>query len=108
MLKGEPLPDRYLFGEAAMSPWMRAMRTNEFKYIRREKGRQELYELHTDPIEQGNLCETDSGQCRTLAQRMEQWQGDMRAAKERLQLPAAPDAEIDPSTAERLRSLGYH
>ena len=103
---GTSLPERFLFGEAAMSLWRKAVRSDSFKYLE-EKRKRELYDLRSDPGERHNLCSAEPSQCEEFAARVEHWRSDMAATKERLQLPATHDAAIDEQTAERLRALGY-
>jgi arylsulfatase A-like enzyme len=76
-----------------------ALRVGGWKYLRSSTGREELYELTSDPAERQSLAATRPDVTRTLAALT-----DERLAK----LPdAAPAAPLPDETLRALRALGY-
>lgn len=107
-LRGQIIPPRTLFAEATMSGNVKASRTNDWKYLRRDGGsREELYDLRRDPTESNNLCAEERSRCAPHAEEMRRWEEEMRSASLRLGLPDAGPAKLDARTRERLRALGY-
>jgi arylsulfatase A-like enzyme len=106
LLSGGTLPERTLFGEAATIPGLRALRTNQWKYIRFGGG-PELYDLLTDARETRNLCKDDPARCQPFSEQMDAVLAEMTKARKRIALPTARPAVIDDDTRERLRGLGY-
>ena len=106
LLSGGSLPERTLFGEAAMIPRMESSRTNRWKYIESDAGPQ-LYDLQTDAGEKTNLCAADRDRCQPFAVQLREWRAAMQVARSQSALPAPPAAAIDEQTRERLRALGY-
>jgi arylsulfatase A-like enzyme len=107
LLTGGALPERPLFGEAAMIPGLAASRTNQWKYIRSSAGGPQLHDLRADPRETENLCKEDRARCQPFADQMRAWQGEMTRARAAIVLPTARPAVLDEQTRERLRGLGY-
>jgi arylsulfatase A-like enzyme len=107
LLTGGSLPDRTLFGEAAMIPGLVASRTNRWKYIRPAGAPPELYDLGGDPHETVNLCAQYRDRCQPFEEEMRAWQTEMEVAKAQ-HAPVTPKAAvIDAQTHERLHQLGY-
>ena len=106
LLSGGSLPERTLFGEAAMIPRMESSRTNRWKYIESDAGPQ-LYDLQTDAGEKTNLCAADRDRCQPFAVQLREWRAAMQVARSQGALPTPPPAAIDDQTRERLRALGY-
>jgi arylsulfatase A-like enzyme len=107
LLSGGALPERTLFGEAAMIPGLVASRTNQWKYIRPSGAPPELYDLRADPRETLNLCAQDGDRCKPFAEQMHAWEIEMQRVKEQRALATPKTAVIDEQTHERLRELGY-
>jgi arylsulfatase A-like enzyme len=107
LLSGGSLPERTLFGEAAMIPGLVASRTNRWKYIRPSGAPPELYDLAADPHEKVNLCTKDRAPCQPFDKQVLAWRTEMEAAKTRLALATPKAAVIDEQTHERLHQLGY-
>jgi arylsulfatase len=79
-------------------------RTPRWKYLRRERdGREELYDLASDPAETRNLAAAQPDALRELADFTASRRAEIRRAA------VAPPGEppIDPATLEQLRRLGY-
>jgi arylsulfatase A-like enzyme len=106
LLSGGSLPQRTLFGEAAMISPMESSRTNRWKYIEADAGPR-LYDLQTDAGEKTNLCEADRDRCQPFAKQLREWRAAMQVARSQGALPTPPAAAIDEQTREHLRALGY-
>jgi arylsulfatase A-like enzyme len=97
-----------MFGEASHVRGLRAVRTNQWKYIQHAGGaREELYDLRGDPRESANLCARAAERCAALRQELAGWEARMQATARDLKLPPARAAVVDERTRERLRALGY-
>jgi arylsulfatase A-like enzyme len=107
LLSGGSLPDRTLFGEAAMINGLTASRTNRWKFIRPSVAPPELYDLTTDPHERVNLCAQDRTPCHPFEEQIVAWETEMKAAKTQRALATPKAAVIDEQTHERLHQLGY-
>lgn len=89
-------------------PWLRAMRTERYKLIEDYMGREEFYDLRTDPGERANiLASEDRDTEEALAEIRAKLQGLLANLPES-QAPLT-HSEIEPSeeALRRLRSLGY-
>lgn len=80
-----------------------SIRTPRHKLIRGRGGRLELYDLVADPRERRNLAGARPELTAELAAELEAW----RTARPRLGDDTASATTLDPSTEERLRTLGY-
>lgn len=106
LLRGEDLAEVPAFSGASIMPGEGSVRTREWKYIKM-RGGEELYDLRADPREMTNLCPTRADVCAELAGQFRTWNEQNAAVAKQLALPAAPKAEVDEETKERLRNLGY-
>lgn len=93
------------FPEFDLSPYdreLRAIRTEDYKYIWASDGRDELYNIRVDPQEKENLISTQPEEAQELRQMLEEW------LKGFTPYEAEEGAvEMDEITRERLRGLGY-
>lgn len=111
LIRGEALPPKSAFIEHAGRNLV-AMRSEHYKYIRHLRtafiqpsypfidGREELYDLRTDPRELHDIAKEHPDVLAAFRQEIE------RRRTERLNL-AVGKAEITPETTDILRSLGY-
>ena len=91
-----------VYSETYLSPKPRAVRTNRYQLIFNAfNGRQELYDLLTDPEQMTNLISEDPAAVEPLAEILEQ----LSAGSSRIAKPNA--VRIDEATQKALRSLGY-
>jgi arylsulfatase A-like enzyme len=116
--RAEPL-DRVRFGQAA-KPWQevetdprwtnmlktRCVRSGKYKLVQVPyAGREELYDLESDPAEQVELLATSDPEAeaaaRRLREQLEAWAASARP------LPSRFDPSQREETIERLRALGY-
>jgi len=104
---GGSLPERPLVGEASRTAGLLAMRTNDWKYLRRPDGAEALYDLVRDPGEHTDVCAARRATCARFASRLRAWESDVARTSRRLALPAAGTAAVGADTEERLRHLGY-
>lgn len=81
---------------------MKAVRTERYKLIWKSDGKNELYDLLHDPLEQKNLIHENPRAAAHLQQYLEKWQRDHQA----FQLETR-EAVFDDELSERLRALGY-
>ncbi len=79
-----------------------ALRTLDYKYIWSSEGRDELYDLGQDPTESSNVISTQAQKASDLRSVLETWKRTFVAAEH-----ARVELELDGSTKERLRRLGY-
>lgn len=102
LMQGEKMPARWIFTESAEAV---AVRSSTHKLIRFHDGRQEFYDLESDPDEQ----EPHIGACVDLCgQLAEQLVGHQRAMSELRRLGRdGGTAILDEEELEELRSLGY-
>jgi arylsulfatase A-like enzyme len=88
----------------AMNPWFRGNRkaifAGSWKLIAWTLGPPELYDLATDPSEDHNLYQAENPIARALAAQLEAWTSAVPR-------PRVKTRELDPSSVERLKSLGY-
>lgn len=107
LLKGKAFTEEPIFSEASTRPNHRSVRTRDWKYIELRDQR-ELYDLRNDAREQTNVCTDEPKVCADFAEKLRAWRAMNAHTAKQLALPAAPDAEIDEETRERMRALGYH
>jgi arylsulfatase A-like enzyme len=90
--------------DASVRPWGAVIREPPWKYFYYEDGREELYDVRTDPGERTNLAHENPQQLERLREVLE---------REVLPTYASPELErqlgrtIDAETREMLRALGY-
>ena len=77
---------------------LRSIRTSRWKYIEGSDGTEELYDLHADPSESTPVDAADARS--ELPDILEARRGELRG-------PSREQADIDESSAQRLRDLGY-
>lgn len=106
LMRGEDFAELPAFSEASIVPGEGSVRTRDWKYIKMHGG-EELYDLRADPRELTNLCATRADVCAEMAEQLRAWRKQNTEIAEQLVLPAAPKAEVDEETKERLRNLGY-
>jgi arylsulfatase len=83
---------------------LNAVRLDDWKLIRHANGREELYNLRTDPRERHNLASTErerGAQLRSILS------GHVAAAADRAKAIGAERAPVSRQMLERLRALGY-
>jgi len=78
----------------------RAIFSADIKLVVSSTGRQELYDLATDPEEQHDGFKASPVTAAALQERMQEWLGRVEASQE-------PPLPMDSATRERLRALGY-
>lgn len=80
---------------------LRAIRTDQYKYICGSDGSQELYDIQADPGEATNIAEDNDGIVADLDARLNDWLDSFEHAD--------PDGEVsmDDDTKARLEDLGY-
>jgi arylsulfatase A-like enzyme len=108
----ESLPEQLQVGEASVVPGLEAVRTNRWKYVRRERAeagqvREALFDLEEDPGERVNRCPIDPTACGAFRRKLQAWKADMRQVSQELALPQPEPARLDDEARERLRALGY-
>lgn len=79
-----------------------AIRVEDFKYIVSHEGREELYNLRTDPGEREDLAEREPERTRALRERLASVVGNSSAPA-----PRASDLRRDPEMDAFLEALGY-
>jgi arylsulfatase A-like enzyme len=93
------------FDPAPFDRELRALQHDRHKYIWSSDGREELYDLASDPGERTNLAAADPGRLDAFRALHRAWLADADglagAAADRR------DAELDPEVAASLRALGY-
>lgn len=80
-----------------------SVRTSRYKLIRHHSGRLNLYDVVDDPRERRNLASSRPELAAELGDELETW----RQARPRLADSAVTVTELDPTTEDRLRTLGY-
>lgn len=94
----------------AAFPSVRMLRTERYKLLRYRDGREALFDLRRDPREQRDLAPSTDPAVRrvhrSLARRLDQTVARLRAQRGSAS-GATRDQEIDETTRERLRTLGY-
>ncbi len=104
---------RDYLGQASFNGGDIAIRSGRWKYIRRApsqaggRNRSELYDLIEDPGEHANQCRRRRAKCRAMAIRLAIRNEELRSTAQRLALPQPEPADVDESTLEQLRELGY-
>lgn len=81
---------------------LRAIRTDEFKYIWSSNGKDEFYDLTRDPGENSNLINNGLEKIEELKMELKKW-----VEKNEQQVLSPKEKEIDESIAKRLKALGY-
>ncbi len=80
---------------------LRAIRTDQYKYIRGSDGSQELYDLHDDPDETTDRSDTHPDLADTLDIRLDEWLDSFERADSDDETTMSDDAKA------RLEDLGY-
>ena len=80
---------------------LRAIRTDQFKYIRGSDGSQELYDIQTDPGEQIDRANTKSEVVDRLDTVLDVWLNSFEQSER------STDVSMDDDTKSRLEDLGY-
>ncbi|MFC7222227.1 sulfatase [Halalkalicoccus sp. GCM10025322] len=80
---------------------LRAVRTDEYKYIRGSDGLQELYDVKRDPQETIDLAEREPALVEEFDQRLDAWVDSFDHTE------SSGDVEMAQATKGRLRDLGY-
>lgn len=82
---------------------LRSIQVNGWKFIWGSNGRNELYDLAVDPLEQQNVIDHSPDRAQALAVQLQ----EMIKRYERGPAAPMPVPSLDTATQERLRSLGY-
>ncbi len=99
------------YSDASMLEWyggrfrdnQRAIIRDSFKFILSEQGEKELYNIHDDELENFNLMFDKSEQASFLNNELQEWKNNVP-----IKLLNADDIpQLDESTKEKLKSLGY-
>lgn len=99
-------PDRILHSQRYGNHHF-ALRSSTMKYIRDyERGREEFYDLSTDPSETKNLIRSYPILSRYYRAQLEKTRDKQRRARDSLRIQQ-PKAVIDDQTREHLKALGY-
>lgn len=80
---------------------LRAIRTNQYKYIRGSDGSKELYDIQNDPEEMNNIAEEKSGITESLDSKLDQWLDSFEHTDH------TGKVSMDEDTKARLEDLGY-
>ena len=80
---------------------LRAIRTEDWKFIRGSDGSTELYDLDADPTEGRNLAADRPEQVEALSERLDDWLDSFEAAD------SEEDVSLDPERKAQLEELGY-
>jgi arylsulfatase A-like enzyme len=78
------------------------IRDARYKYLLREDGPPELYDLASDPAEEHNLAQAPPAAARSLPEQLAQWKAGVSQ-----QAPQRDRYTIDPEIRKHLESLGY-
>jgi len=81
---------------------LRAIRTDQYKYIWASDGNHELYDIQEDPHERCNIIAQNPDIAQELGQRLTEWQDSFVAASSSDEIP-----EFEEEIKARLRALGY-
>jgi arylsulfatase A-like enzyme len=81
---------------------LRALRTDEYKFVWASDGRYELYNLRQDPQELNNRIKAEPGVAKRLRAELDDW----LASVNRSQMEAL-EPELEEAVVERLKALGY-
>jgi arylsulfatase A-like enzyme len=85
---------------------LRGVRRGDHKYIWSSDGREELYDLHTDPRETINLVDTQPTLLADLRKLHDDWLLEVSSQPTEIR-PAPSDFEVEEDVASTLRALGY-
>ncbi|QLG49384.1 sulfatase family protein [Natrinema halophilum] len=91
------IPDRV----RAFDRRLRAIRTDEYKYVRSDDGFERLHRVSTDPLEETDISDDDPQRVRTLRRRLEEQFDPLGEAGE------TGDVAMREGTKKRLADLGY-
>lgn len=80
---------------------LRAIRTDQYKYIRGSDGSQKLYNLWSDPDENENVADSNPDVLNQLNSKLDGWLDSFDQAE------TAGDVSMDEDTRDRLENLGY-
>nr|WP_122090627.1 sulfatase [Halalkalicoccus subterraneus] len=80
---------------------LRAIRTEEYKYIRGSDGSEELYDIEQDSEERFDLAPTEPDIVARMAEQLDDWVNSFEHAD------SGEDVEMTDATKGRLRDLGY-
>jgi arylsulfatase A-like enzyme len=87
---------------------LRAIRTEQYKYIWASRGGHELYDLSVDPGECDNIIDRHAGVAAELRTKLEAWLEAVRAPHAgQAPTPGADLDEMAPEVIQRLADLGY-
>ena len=86
--------------DTRFSRQLRAIRTEQYKYIWSSDGADELYDLQVDPGERRNLIEVERETAVSLANQLQQW-------VEQHTIAAEAETRLDEAVISRLEALGY-
>ena len=101
LIRGGSMRPRLIFAETAVAS---AARDERYKLLEFSDGRQELYDLETDPGEQTPLEAGCGERCERLEQRLADFMAAMATARAGLATEVAP---LESEDVEEMRSLGY-
>ena len=106
-IRGEEIEPHVYHGEASHLPRSGAIRGQGWKFVYSDGAADLLFDLRNDPAERRSLCPVQVARCRALRDQASAWR--RRAAERRTALQLSGDelGEIDDTTRERLRALGY-
>jgi len=80
---------------------LRAIRTDQYKYICGSDGSQELYDIQSDPDETSNIVDTHNDVVTELDTTLDEWLDSFERAD------SSGDVEMREDTKQRLEDLGY-
>ncbi|ELZ56308.1 sulfatase [Haloferax sp. ATCC BAA-646] len=80
---------------------LRAIRTNEYKYIQGSDGSQELYRVSKDPQERRDIASNDDEVVTELKNKLESWKDSFES------IQTVEMNDVDDATQKRLEDLGY-
>lgn len=80
---------------------LRAVRTEQYKYIRGSDGARELYDIRTDPGETSDVSDANGNTVAELDSRLDEWLDSFEHAE------YTDDVTMDDDTKSRLEDLGY-
>lgn len=92
------------FAFSEKSSRYKAIRSNDWKLIRRSQTELELYNLKSDPGERSNLLSENPGVARSLYEELDTWIG---IQNEKSKLYTASEIQLDSELTKKLKALGY-
>jgi len=95
-----PIPSTWAAGQPSA---IKAIKWDDYKYLRYDNGYEELFDLATDPREERNLVSSKPELVNQFRKRLLEWQKSMAGIK----VKTRSLEELDKQTLERLRALGY-